>query len=613
MISHQLVTAASGVTFIDAMLPGIAITALVAAALPWLDRNSPIVRTVGIGICLTLMWRYMIWRICYTLPPISAPTDWIVGVIFAAVEALSMIGTTISLAFLTRIRSRSADADAAVARLSQRSELPLVDILICTYNEEASILAPVIDGAQSVDYDNKRVWVLDDGRRPWLEDLCRKKQCGYLTRSDNSHAKAGNINAALAYIAELDVQPEFISILDADFVCLPQFLNRTVGLMEDHKVAVVQTPQHFSNADPIQENLAAYRVWPDEQRFFFDVVMASKDAWDASFCCGTSSLLRYSALMQIGGFPTDSVTEDYLVSLRLREIGYKTVYLNEKLSLGLAPEGLKEYITQRSRWCLGFVQICMGPSGPLRLRNGIPLVDRLMLIETFLHWGATHTFRVLGIIVPVLYLLFDIQAVYAGVTDTISHIFPFFIVQIVIMGWLTEWRVLPIMADLSQLLSAHEIIKAVVVGVLRPQGQKFKVTAKGGDRSKRFVQWPMMWRFLVYLGLTILGILTAFVLNPSRPLADSSSMALFWSWHNILVLGLACFVCIEQPRTSSAAQPSPAGPFRSRGRIWSIYAIGDDRRLNGLPGKPRSPILRAGGAEVRPGLVFSALLVRIFR
>ena len=73
--------------------------------------------------------------------------------------------------------------------------------------------------------------------------------------------------------------------------------------------------------------------------------MPSKDAWGAAFCCGTSSVIRFESLMQIGGFPTDSVTEDYLLTLRLREIGLQTIYLNEQLSLGLAPEGLKEYTT----------------------------------------------------------------------------------------------------------------------------------------------------------------------------------------------------------------------------------------------------------------------------
>jgi len=74
---------------------------------------------------------------------------------------------------------------------------------------------------------------------------------------------------------------------------------------------VVQTPQHFANPDPMQRNLSLARVWPDEQRYFFDVIMASKDAWGAAFCCGTSSIVRFAPLVQMGGFPTDSVTEDY--------------------------------------------------------------------------------------------------------------------------------------------------------------------------------------------------------------------------------------------------------------------------------------------------------------
>ena len=55
------------------------------------------------------------------------------------------------------------------------------------------------------------------------------------------------------------------------------------------------------------------------------------------------------------------MTEDFLVTLRLKQHGLRTVYLNERLSDGLAPEGLKEYVTQRGRWCLGFMQIIRGP------------------------------------------------------------------------------------------------------------------------------------------------------------------------------------------------------------------------------------------------------------
>jgi cellulose synthase (UDP-forming) len=106
--------------------------------------------------------------------------------------------------------------------------------------------------------------------------------------------------------------PEFVSILDADFVPTPQFLKRAMSLFRDSTIGVVQTPQHFVNPDPIQINLGATKFWPDEQRFFFDIVLPAKDAWSAAFCCGTSSIVRMKPLMEIGGFPTDSVTEDYL-------------------------------------------------------------------------------------------------------------------------------------------------------------------------------------------------------------------------------------------------------------------------------------------------------------
>jgi cellulose synthase (UDP-forming) len=474
---------------------------------------------------------------------------------------------------MTRTRSRSADVEANLPWLLGRPKLPLIDVLVCTYNEEEAILEQTIVGAMAMTYPNFRVWVCDDGRRAWLEKLCERHGCGYITRRDNAHAKAGNINNALARLAALPEPPEFISILDADFVPTPQFLTRAMALFRDERVGIVQTPQHFVNPDPIQGNLAMARVWPDEQRYFFDVLMASMDAWGAAFCCGTSSVIRFSAVKQIGGFPTDSVTEDYLVTLRFREVGYQTVYLNECLTLGLAPEGLKEYITQRSRWCLGFVQICRGRSSPLRPGNRLSIVDRLILSGTFLYWGAAHSFRLLGLLIPALYLLFGVEAVHADVTEALVNFVPYFVVQCAIMAWLSEGRLLPIMADVSQLLAAHEIVRAMGAGLVKPKGQKFKVTAKGGDRDKLFVQWSLLRIFVVYLTLTITGVVLAFVIDDGRPLQESSALALFWSWYNIAILTIACLVCVEQPRKRKAERFAACEPAM----------LVKDGRLQGFP------------------------------
>jgi cellulose synthase (UDP-forming) len=539
-------TSAAGMGYWDAFVPALVILSLALAILPWVNRNNTIVRAVAIALCLVLGWRYMLWRIFETIPSASNPIDFIAGVIFTGVEAVAMLGATASQIFLTRTRNRTAEANRNVPLLLAQPRLPKVDVLICTYNEDQDILERTIIGTLGMNYPNFRTWVCDDGRRPWLAALCEKHGVGYLTRPDNTHAKAGNINAALKTLAALDEKPDFISILDADFIPLPDFLTRAVSLAIEADVGVVQTPQHFFNPDPIQSNLALTKVWPDEQRFFFDIVMASKDAWNAAFCCGTSSVIRFDALQSIGGFPTDSVTEDYLVSLRLREKGFRTVYLNEILSLGLAPEGLAEYTGQRSRWCLGFVQICRGRSGPLRWGNGLPFVDRVMLCETFLHWTATHLFRVLGVLVPALYLIFNVQAVHANVIEAIWHLAPFIVIQCAIYLWLTEGRVLPLMTDLYQMLCATEVLKSAWSGLMRPKGQKFKVTAKGGDRSKQFIQWPLLRIFGTMLFLTTFGIASAFLLDQSRPLAESSAIALFWSWYNIILLTLCCYVCAEQ-------------------------------------------------------------------
>jgi len=127
---------------------------------------------------------------------------------------------------------------------------PLVDVLICTYNEERAILERTILGANGMSYPNLRVWVLDDGRREWLAELCAKKGCNYLTRPDNSHAKAGNINHAIRHLAGLPAPPDFIAVLDADFVPFSNFVTRALCLFKDPSAGIVQTPQHFFN--PIQ-------------------------------------------------------------------------------------------------------------------------------------------------------------------------------------------------------------------------------------------------------------------------------------------------------------------------------------------------------------------------
>jgi cellulose synthase (UDP-forming) len=117
---------------------------------------------------------------------------------------------------------------------------------------------------------------------------------------------------------------------------------------------------------------------------------------------------------------------------------------------------------------------------------------------------------------------------------------------------LTEGRIMPVMSDVTQLIAAPAVLRAAIAGLFHPKDQKFKVTAKGGERGRRFVEWSMLRTFLILLMLTLLGVISYFKsgIGPDHP--SASVLALFWTWYNIVILIIACCVCIEQPRKRKA-------------------------------------------------------------
>ncbi|MGQ9369993.1 glycosyltransferase [Azospirillum sp. ST 5-10] len=588
--------------------PALLVCGMALAVLPFCDRRDTRVRAVLFGLCALLAWRYVAWRFAVSIPPLSWSAEALGAWAFATLEAAATVSSTFAFVLLSRTRDRSAEADANAGwwRAGEPPQgapqvPPQVDVLIATYNEEETILARTIAGALGIDHPRLRVWVLDDGKRDWLADLCARKGCGYLRRPDNRHAKAGNINNALRHLATLQRPPDFVVVLDADFVPHAEFVARALALFHDPSVGLVQTPQHFFNPDPVQANLQIARAYPDEQRFFFDHLMASRDAWGIAFCCGTSSMMRWEGLQAIGGFPTDSVTEDFLVTVRLKERGWRTVYLNERLSEGLAPEGLKEYVTQRGRWCLGMMQIVRGPSGPFS-RGRLGLLDRLGLIDSFLYWSTTFPFRMFCLLAPLLYWWFGISVVNATAPDVVAYFLPYYAAVMIAFNWTSRGQMVPVLHDVGQMLTMFEILRAVTTGLLKPQGHAFKVTAKGGQRDRVTVQWGMLRRFAVLAALTVVGMAYAVLSDYAAEggAGDGKLIVLFWSLYNLAALVLAMAVCVELPR------------YRQDERFWTdeqaeIEADGRRHRVRVLD-ISLSGIRLWGAVDVPPG---APLVVRI--
>jgi cellulose synthase (UDP-forming) len=234
-----------------------------------------------------------------------------------------------------------------------------VDVYVCTYDEPVEVVLATLAGCRALTYPHT-TYLLDDGRRPEMEELARLTGARYVTRPDNSHAKAGNINAALPRTGG-----ELVFVLDADHVPMPDALDALVGYFDDERMAVVQSPHDFSNHDSVQH----YMVGRHEQSLFYRVICPGKDRHGAAFWCGSAALIRRGALLAIGGVATETIAEDFHTTIRLQRHGWRSRYHDEVLVQGLAPHDLDGYLLQRDRWARGNLAVLTLPESPLRARD----------------------------------------------------------------------------------------------------------------------------------------------------------------------------------------------------------------------------------------------------
>jgi cellulose synthase (UDP-forming) len=493
-----------------------------------------------------LIVTYAAWRCTETVPHFELTFGSLWQHVYLAFEAVAVIYTLLSIVILLRYADHSAEADAAAAELEASGQWPAVDVFICTYNEPVDVLEKSVLLARAMDYPDARVWVLDDTRRAWLQDYCAELGVGYLTRPDNSHAKAGNLNNGLRLTAGPDAAP-LILVLDADFAPHTNLLKRTVGLFRDDRVGVVQTPQLYFNADPIQHNLMASKAWVDDQRIFFDVFQPAKDAWDAAFCVGTTFLVRRDRLGEIGGFPHEAVSEDINLTYTMLRFGYVTRWLNERLSVGLAAEGLPEYITQRARWCLGTIQVALLRDGPFAGR-GLTLVQRIHYLHGLLNW-LCKPFIVLMLLAPAVYWFLDVPAFEADYVAFLRHAVPALIAFYAYSGWVSRRRTLPVFMEVTHMVTVVAITWTLITCCYKPFGRPFKVTDKGGDRSRTVVRWDMLRIFGSVTALSLAAIAWALAgPNAATEASPVDLLNLVWAGISALLSGIACLVCFERPR-----------------------------------------------------------------
>jgi cellulose synthase (UDP-forming) len=396
-------------------------------------------------------------------------------------------------------------------RLRAGAESPTIDVFITAYGEEPELVRATMRAARDLHLPH-RTWLLDDGDSDELERIAAQERVGYLRRPTGEHAKAGNVNAALAR-----TQGDFVVIFDADHVPDLSFLLQVLPYFQDSEVAFVQSPQHYENRINLVSTGSA-----EAQRIFYELVCPGKNHFNAAFCVGTNVMFRRSALVDVGGLNTTSNSEDVWTSLEMHKRGWRSVYLPTVLARGLAPEEVGTYLKQQLRWASGGFEILL--KGKLFQRgNGLTLDQRLQYLFTGTHYLlslAMLTFMLL----PPAYLLFGLSPIKADGWVWASHYIPFYAMTLLVT-WLQSggFKVAAIVASIG----ATPVHARALWGVLRGQRVAWKSTnVSSGARS--------LWLVIPHLALLLLN-LTAIVVG-LMVMADPAPTWLSVGWATMIVV-----------------------------------------------------------------------------
>ncbi|MDJ0579009.1 glycosyltransferase [Crocosphaera sp.] len=497
-------------------------------------------RGLIVTILISLTLRYLYWRSLSSLN-LSNPIDGIFSISLFFLELVVIFSSLLQLYLMYHLKDRRREADYYSQQVINKQYSPSVDILIPTYNESTFILKRTIIGCTLLNHKKKKIYVLDDTNRDEVKQLAKELGCYYISRSDNIHAKAGNLNNALP-----QTNGELIVVFDADFVPTTNFLERTIGFFQNPKIGLLQTPQSFYNADPISRNLGLEDILNPEEEVFYRQLQMMKDGVGSVICAGTSFVVRRSYLEQVGGFVTESISEDYFTGIRLSSQGYEIIYLSEKLSAGLAAESISEHISQRLRWGRGTLQAFFIKENPLTIPN-LTFKQRLAHLEGILHWFNGIP-RCLFLMLPFLYSIFNIVFIRITSDDFIYIFLPCYITHLSVFHWLSFKTRSVIFSDIYSLISCFPTSYNSLKVIFNPFNTKFRVTIKGISRNHYVYNFKLALPLIIFLIINLISLVVSLFSDPSSVI--DLNIGTYWSLYNTLIICVALLAFLDKPKPS---------------------------------------------------------------
>ena len=520
--------------------------------------DSYLITLTLIMMSMFCTFRYGYWRITMTVRYFQDPATH--GGALDAFFVLTLVlaeSYAFVILFLGYFQTIWPLRRAPVALPDNPDEWPHVDVLIPTYNEPLDVVRYTALGALNMDWpaDKMHVYILDDGRRKEFEQFAFEAGLGYKIRSDNKHAKAGNINTALK-----SMTAPYVAIFDCDHVPTRSFLQMTMGwFLRDQKLAMLQTPHHFYSPDPFERNLGQFRIIPNEGELFYGIVQDGNDFWNASFFCGSCAVLRRTALDEIGGIAVETVTEDAHTSLRMQMKGWGTAYINIPQAAGLATERLSAHVGQRIRWARGMIQI-LRTDNPL-FAPGLKFPQRLCYFNAMCHFMYAVP-RLIFLSAPLIYLILSHTNVPGYWAAILAYAMPHLVLSNVTNSRIQGEHRHSFWNEVYETVLSPYILLPTMMALINPKLGKFNVTAKGGVVKRTFFDTKIAQPFLILLVFNIAGLVIAIprFLWWDRDRPGTVIMNVIWCVFNIVILGVCTAVAREMKQLRTTVRISIMTP-----------------------------------------------------
>jgi peptidoglycan-N-acetylglucosamine deacetylase len=253
-----------------------------------------------------------------------------------------------ALAVFDRFRQNRIETPAQAA-----SYKPTVAVLIPAYNEE-KVIKRTVDAVLDSDYPDLRVIVIDDGSRDRTLEVARaafaneERSGRVLILTKPNSGKADALNFGLQHLHDEEI---FVGI-DADTVIAPNAISLLVPHFLNPKVAAVAGNAKVGNRINLWTRWQAleYITSQNFERRALNTLGA------VSVVPGAIGAWRTSAVLEAGGYHTDTVAEDADLTMALLRRGYRVEYEDLALAYTEAPVNANGLMRQRFRWSFGILQ-----------------------------------------------------------------------------------------------------------------------------------------------------------------------------------------------------------------------------------------------------------------